>query len=308
MELRDVWAIDTLARAFYAAPELLPPMFESWEVKEMAKGTFGGVARRLGIKPGEEWKVLGSLGKPNVAEVVKEMDEIGIQYMFMGIDKAWSRHDHKYWGYFPLETIKRLVDESGGRIVGGASYDPFRIREDLEEIEKAVKEYGFKYVFAHPISFGVRPDDKKMYPLYVKCMELGIPCCIQVGHSAEPLPSEPGHPMYADEVAMDLPDLKLILSHTGFPWIHEWISMIWRHSNVYGNIAAYYPLDLDPAIINFMNGRGQEKIMWASNGFGLTRCKKEFLELPLKDTVKTKILRDNAIRVFDLDGGPKKNG
>lgn len=301
MEIRDVWAIDTMSRVFYAAPELLPPIFEHWELQEMVQGTFGGIARRLGIKPGEEWKVLASLGKSSVAEVVEEMEEIGVQYMFIDEGKAWSRHDHEYWAYFPMDTIKRLIDESGGRFIGGASYNPFRIKEELENIEKAVKEYGFKYVWAHPITYGLRPDDKKMYPLYVKCMELGIPCCIQVGHSAEPLPSEPGHPMYADEVAMDLPDLKLVLTHTGFPWIQEWISMIWRHRNVYGNIGAYFPSDLDPSIVKFMNGRGQNKIMWATNGFGLTRCKKEFLELPLKDKVKSKILRDNALKVFNLE-------
>ena len=301
MEINDIMAIDTMSRVFYCEPELAKPVFEHWEVQQMVKGTFAGVAKRLGIGPGEEWKVLGMMGPGSVSEVVKEMDEVGVQYMFIDEGKCWSRHDHAYWAYFPMETIKKLIDESGGRLVGGASYNPFRIKEELEEIERAVKEYGFKYVWAHPITYGLRPDDKKMYPLYVKCMELGIPCCIQVGHSAEPLPSEPGHPMYADEVAMDLPDLKLVLTHTGYPWTQEWISMIWRHNNVYGNIGAYYPSDLDSTIIKFMNGRGQNKIMWATNGFGLTRCKKEFLELPLKDKVKKKALRDNALKVFNLE-------
>jgi len=301
MELTDIVAIDTMSRPFYCEPELAKPLFKYWEVQQMVSGSFAGVAKRLKIKPGEEWKVLGKLGPGSVPGVVKEMDEIGVQYMFIDQGKAWSRRHHEYWGYYSLDTLRRLIDESGGRLIGGASYNPFRIKEELEEIEKAVKEYGFKYIWAHPITYGLRPDDKKMYPLYIKCMELDIPCCLQVGHSAEPLPSEPGHPMYADEVAMDLPDLKLVLTHTGFPWIQEWISMIWRHNNVYGNIGAYYPSDLDPAIVKFMNGRGQNKIMWATNGFGLTRCKKEFLDLPLKDKVKVKVLRDNAVKLFNLE-------
>jgi len=301
MELKDVLAIDTMSRAFYCNLELAKPMFECWEVQEMVKGTFSGVAKRMGIKPGEEWKVLGKIGPGSVEGVVKEMEEVGVQYMFIDEGKCWSRRDHCYWAYFPMDTLQKMIDESCGMLIGGASYNPFRIKEELEEIEKAVKEYGFKYVWAHPISYGLRPDDKKMYPLYVKCIELDIPCCIQVGHSAEPLPSEPGHPMYADEVAMDLPELKLVLTHTGFPWIHEWISMIWRHRNVYGNIGAYMPSFLDPAIVNFMNTRGQDKVMWATNGMGLTKSKKQFLELPLKDEVKKKVLRDNALSVFNLE-------
>jgi predicted TIM-barrel fold metal-dependent hydrolase len=301
MELCDVHAIDTLSRAFYCEPEVAKPMFKFWELQQMTKGTFGGVAKRLGLKPGEEWKVLGTMGPGSVQGVVKEMDEVGVQYMFIDSSKAWSRRDHGLWSDWSIDLIKRLVDESGGKFIGGASYNPFRIKESLEEIDRALELYGCKYIWAHPISFGLRPDDKKMYPLYTKCMELGMPVSFQVGHSAEALPSEPGHPMNADEVAMDFPDLTIILTHTGFPWIHEWISMVWRHHNVFGSIGAYYPSDLDPAIVDFMNGRGQNKVMWATNGFGLTRCKKEFLELPLKDEVKKKILRDNAVRVFKLE-------
>ncbi len=301
MELKDVMAIDTMCRAFYADPEIAKPMFEISEVKQMVKGTFAGVAKRLGLKPGEEWKVLGMMGPGSVEGVVKEMDDIGVQYIFMECAKNWSRRDHTFWVNWSVETIKNFVDKSKGRIVGGASWNPFRIKESLEEIDQAYKAYGCKFVFAHPISYGIRPDDKKMYPLYSKCLDMGIPVSFQVGHSAEALPSEPGHPMYADEIAMDFPDLTIVLTHTGFPWIPEWISMLWRHNNVYGNIGAYYPSDLHPDIIKFMAGRGQDKVMWATNGFGLTRCKKEFLELPLKDEIKKKVLRDNALRVYKLE-------
>lgn len=301
MESKDIMAIDTMCRAFYCEPELAKPMFEIYEVKQMVQGTFAGVAKRLGLKPGEEWKVLGMMGPGSVEGVVKEMDEVGVQYIFLECAKCWSRHDHTNWVNWSVETIKGMVDKAKGRIIGGGSYDPFRIKESLDEIDAANEAYGCKYVFAHPISYGIRPDDKKMYPLYTKCLQLGIPVEFQVGHSAEALPSEPGHPMYADEVAMDFPGLKIVLTHTGFPWIPEWISMLWRHNNVYGNIGAYYPSDLHPDIIQFMNGRGQNKIMWATNGFGLTRCKKEFLELPLKDEVKRKILRENALKVYNLE-------
>jgi predicted TIM-barrel fold metal-dependent hydrolase len=123
---------------------------------------------------------------------------------------------------------------------------------------------------------------------------------MQVGHSAEPLPSEPGRPMYADEVALDFPDLTLILTHTGWPWINEWMSVVWKHPNVYGNIGAYFPKALDPSLVQFMDGRGRDKVLWATNGFGLTRCKTEFLELPIKDENKKKILRENALKVFKL--------
>ena len=86
--------------------------------------------------------------------------------------------------------------------------------------------------------------------------------------------------MYADEVAMDFPNLVMVLTHTGYPYIEEWISMIWRHPNVYGNIGAYYPSSLHPPTVEFMNGPiGRAKVFWATNGFGFTRCKDEFVEM-----------------------------
>ena len=132
------------------------------------------------------------------------------------------------------------------------------------------------------------------------CVELSIPCCMQVGHCAKPIPSHVGHPMYAGDVAFDFPELTVVLTHTGWPWVEEWISVIWRHPNVYGNIGAYYPRDLSHPIVQFMNGRGRNKILWATNGLGLTRCKREFLELPVREEARKAIFWDNAIKVFRL--------
>ena len=101
-------------------------------------------------------------------------------------------------------------------------------------------------------------------------------------------------------VAVEFPALTIVLTHTGYPWVHEWISMCWKHPNVYGCINGCYPKDLDPAIIKFMDTRGRDKVMWGTNSWGLKRCKEEFLELDLREECKKKIPRENAIRVFKL--------
>lgn len=301
MELKEIQAIDTMSRPFYCLPEeKIKELFEVYEFRVMARSTFGGVLKKIGAGPGEEYKVLSAMSKGSVEEMIKEMDEIGVEKVCMDQMTAWSYREKRIWGHYSLETMAEIIEKSKGRVIGGVGYNPFRIKESLEEIETAVKDYGFKYVWAHPITFGLAPNDKHMYPLYVKCIELGIPCCYQSGQSAEPLPSEPGHPMYADEVALDFPELTLVLTHTGWPWINEWISMVWKHPNVYGNIGAYFPSALDPALVRFMDGAGRDKVLWATNGFGATRCKKEFLELPIRDEAKRKILRENAIKVFKL--------
>lgn len=301
--MEEIKAIDAMCRPgyFVNAEKQAKESIKLYEFQVMARTTFGGVMKRMGLKPGEEWKVLTAMSVGSVAAAIKEMDEIGVEYALIDQLVAWSQHDFKEWGRFSLEEMAKISQESKGRVKCGAGYNPFQIEESLANLEKAVKEYGFIYVWAHPISFGLRPDDRRMYPLYAKCGELKIPCAMQVGHSAEPLTSECGHPMYADIVALEFPKTTFVLTHTGWPWIDEWMSMVWKHENVYGNIGAYFPASLDKSLVEFFDGpRGQDKVMWATNGFGMTRSKKEFLELPIKDKTKVKVLRENALKVFKL--------
>jgi len=107
--------------------------------------------------------------------------------------------------------------------------------------------------------------------------------------------------MYADEVAIDFPDPELILTHTGWPWVTEWVSMLWRHPNVYGNIGAYYPGFMPDEQVEFIDsGRIREKVLWATNGLDIGRHKSEFLDLDIREETKRRVLRENAVELFDL--------
>jgi predicted TIM-barrel fold metal-dependent hydrolase len=215
----------------------------------------------------------------------------------------WSYyHHHEFIMDYPVEPIAEAVTASGGRIIGTASYNPFRITESLAEVDHAVRELGFGYVWFHPLSYGLAPNDRRFYPLYAKCMELGIPVGFQVGHSAEVLPSDCGRPMLADDVAIEFPELRINLSHTGWPWVDEWCSMLWRHPNVYGDISAYYPHSLDDRLLDFMDSsRGRHKVLFGTNGLGLERCKAEFVDLDIGEDTKHAVLHDNAVRFFGLE-------
>jgi len=308
IDLKELKAIDGSIGPGYCTPsdpEKAKAAFEIYEMRVMAYTTFGGVFKKMGLKPGEEWKVLGGGGKSSVEEMLAEMDEVGVERLVMNPMKFWSQREHKLFHQVGTEDVYEVVKKANGRVIGGASYNPFRIKESLEDIDRAVKEYGFKYVWSHPISFGMRFDDRRMYPLYAKCSELGITVGMQTGHSAEVLTSEPGHPMAADNVAIEFPDLTMILTHTGYPWIEEWCSMLWRHPNVYGMLNAYFPSGLQPETIRFVDSpRGREKVLWGSHGFGITRWVNEFLQLPISDKTKKKVLRDNAMKAFKLEELP----
>lgn len=234
--------------------------------------------------------------------MVKTMDELGYDKICMCATRMWSQRSHDFVWNFSVDDVQKIVEQSNGRVIGAAGYNPFDIEGSLKEIDKAVKEYGFKFAYLHSLSFGMQPNDRRIYPLYAKCNELEIPVSLQVGHSAEPMPSMVGNPMYMDEVALHFPNLKINLSHTGWPWFREWCDLLWKHPNVYGDISAYMPKSLEPYQIEFMfSGRGKRKVMWGTNGMGLARGKKELMGMDAKDDVKMKILRENAVRFLGLD-------
>ena len=238
-----------------------------------------------------------------VADLVTAMDKIGYDKICMCAVKMWSLRSQYFVWNFSVDQVQEIVEKSNGRVIGAAGYNPSDIEGSLKEIERAVKDYDFKFVYFHNMSFGLSPNDKKFYPLYAKCNELNIPVSVQVGHSAEPMPSMLGNPMLMDEVAITFPNLRINLSHTGWPWFREWCDLVWKHQNVYGDISAYMPKALEPYQIKFMfSGRGKNKVMWGSNGIGLARGRKELLEMDAKDDVKEKILRTNALRFLGLEG------
>ncbi|MFQ5668175.1 MAG: amidohydrolase family protein [Candidatus Binatia bacterium] len=309
--MNAIRAIDIMNHPPEARRDLGQNPFQYEEFKIMMRTTFKSVFRPQqgrsedGSDHGRTRGARGPrvlMGHGSVAELTADMDRLGYESVVICATKMWSYHYHHTLILdYAVDDVGQLVAESRGRIIGAASYNPFRIEESLRDIERGVRQYGFKYVWFHPLSFGLAPNDRRCYPLYAKCNELDIAVGMQVGHSAEVLPSDVGRPMLADEVAIDFPTLRMNLSHTGWPWIDEWCSMLWRHPNVYGDISAYFPHSLDERQVRFMDSsRGREKVLFGTNGLGLETCLTQFLALPVREETKRRVLRDNAIEFLKL--------
>ena len=299
--------IDIMNYAPLVAPGLSGTEYQFDEFQTMVRTTLRPLLRNgiVTTQWGREVDVAHPPTEPdptlNIDGALAELDRTGCDAAVLACVKMWSyRSHHRLIMDMPEEVVAEAVQKGGGRFIGGAGYNPFRIDDSLRRIETFVRDHGFRYVYFHPMTFGLAPNDRRCYPLYAKCAELRIPVGLQVGHSAEPLPSNVGHPMLVDDVAIDFPDLKINLSHTGWPWTGEFISMLWRHPNVYGDISAYFPKSLDPELVRAMDRQIRHKVMIGSNGLDLRRCVEELNELPLRDASKERILRQNAIEFLGL--------
>ncbi|UTI65333.1 amidohydrolase family protein [Paraconexibacter antarcticus] len=299
--------IDVMNYAPFVAPGLSGTEYQYDEFQTMVRTTLRPLLRDGKVTT--QWGRVVDVANPptepdpelHIDEAVAQLDASGCDAVVLACLKMYSYRSHQQLIMdMPEEVVAQAVAAAPDRFIGGAGYNPWRIDESLRRIETFVREHGFRYVYFHPITFGMAPNDRRCYPLYAKCSELGIPVGLQVGHSAEPLPSDVGRPMLVDEVAIDFPDLRINLSHTGWPWTGEFISMLWRHPNVYGDISAYFPKTLDAELVRAMDRQLRHKIMLGTNGFPLDRCLAELDELPLREESKRRIRGENAAEFFGL--------
>jgi len=111
--------------------------------------------------------------------------------------------------------------------------------------------------------------------------------------------------MCLDRVACDFPSLKLVGAHTGWPWVDELLSVCYKWENVWFGVDAWLPKYLSPQIIQFVNSRlGRDRCLWGTNGLPWKESLRQIDELGLKEDVKRKLLRDNAVELFQLAPKP----
>lgn len=237
----------------------------------------------------------------SIEAMLTKMDEAGVGKVFITQCKMWSYWNKWMYMDTTLEEVAQYTKRYPDRFVGLAGYNPFRIKQSLEELERAVRNYGFKGVYIHIYGFDIPLHDRKMYPLYAKCVELDIPVSMQVGHVLEAMPSEHARPIYLDWIASDFPTLKIVGAHTGWPWVEELISVCYKWDNVYFGIDAWMPKYLKPEIIQFINSRmGQDRCLWGTNGLPWKESLDQVEALGLREETKRKLLRDNAVELFGV--------
>ena len=241
-----------------------------------------------------------------IPDYIKKMDQAGIERSLLIAVRAGDIRVPESFE-IPYERVYDVCSQNPDRFSGLAGVDPFRGMEGLNDLETAVKEYGFVGAHLYPHWCELPPNHRKYYPYYAKCCELGIPIMMQVGHNLiysknRRLPSV-GKPIYLDQVAIDFPELKLIGIHIGIPWTEEMISMCWKHENVYTAGDAYAPKYWPEAFIHYANSYGKHKVMFGTDWpvIDPIRAVDEFNNLNFKDSSKELVLRENAIRVINLD-------
>jgi predicted TIM-barrel fold metal-dependent hydrolase len=210
----------------------------------------------------------------------------------------------------PNDEIAEAAAANSDMMIAFASIDPHKgmmgVREARELIESgAVK--GFKF---HPTCQGFYPNDKMAYKLYEVIAEYKLPAIFHTGHSGigTGLPGGGGlrlkysQPIHIDDVAVDFPDMTIILAHPSWPWTDEALSMALHKENVYIDLSGWMPKYFPPQIVQYANGQLRHKMLFGSD-FPLIqpdRWIKQFADAGFKPEIHDLILKQNAVKALRL--------
>jgi hypothetical protein len=236
-------------------------------------------------------------GEITPQQLIGHMDEAGVDKILLS---AW-------WGptgeLISNDSVAELVQAFPERVVGIASADLSRPLEATRTLRRYVQEYGFKGLRVVPWLWNLPPDDRRYYPLHAACCEVGVPLLTQIGYTGPLCPSEPGRPIpYLENVLLDFPELVVVGGHVGFPWFDEVVALCGKFPGLHVDTSAYVAHRYPASLIEFMKGRGRERVMFGTNYPMLTprRCLAGLDELGLDDDTRALFLCGNARRVFGV--------
>jgi hypothetical protein len=200
------------------------------------------------------------------------------------------------------DEVASFVAQAPDRLLGVGSVDIAKPMVAVKEVRRCIEELRFKAIRILPWLWEVPPTDRRFYPVYAACCDLGVPFCTQIGHTGPLMPSEVGRPIYLDQVAIDFPELVIVGGHIGYPWTDEAIAVVTKHENVYIDTSAYAAKRYPPALVDFLRGHGRRKVLFGTNYPMIMPAKAlEGLDaLSLDDDVRELFLSGNARRVFKV--------
>ena len=227
------------------------------------------------------------------------MDQAGIDYAVILAELAPITT-----GIADNEYVAEFCSKSP-RLIPFASINPYTVSRPDRELERLVKDNGFQGLKLYPTYQLYYPNDAMIYPLYAKAQELHIPVSLHIGSSVfVGSRLKYGDPIYVDDVAVDFPDLNLLMCHSGRPfWYDNAFGIARLHKNVYMEISGLPPhklLDYFPELETIAH-----KVIYGSDWPGIPTIKENIQTLKglkLSEDAKQKILGKNAARLLNVNG------
>lgn len=241
-------------------------------------------------------------GSRSADELIEKMDAAGVNVAV--IQAEWASGDFRALN----DGALAMAERHPSRLIPFITVNPGEYVDMVEVVKEGV-DRGARGVNLQPFSYRLHAHDKRFYPLYSKCQELGLPVTVHTSiNFSNDRSIDFGRPLYLCEVACDFPDLTLIANHGGWPWVTEMVAVAWKHPNVYVEIGAVSPKYIgtpgtgwEPLLLYGNRSLLEDRVLFATDSMlPFDRVISELRDLPLKPQTRDKWLGLNAARLLGL--------
>ncbi|HVO47191.1 MAG TPA: amidohydrolase family protein [Steroidobacteraceae bacterium] len=251
-------------------------------------------------------KYFKSAAPPTIPEVAQYYRERKIAAVIFPVD---CEAEMGTWR-IANEEVAEMAAEHADVLIPFASIDPAKGKMGAREARRLIADYGVRGFKFHPSMQGFYPNDRKAYVLYEAIAEAGLPALFHTGQTGAGAGARSGlgvrlkysNPMFLDDVAVDFPDMPIIMAHPSFPWQDEALAVATHKPNVYIDLSGWSPKYFPPNLVHYSNTLLKDRILFGSDYPVITpdRWLADFAQLSIRPEVRPKILRDNAIRLLKL--------
>jgi uncharacterized protein len=208
------------------------------------------------------------------------------------------------------EEIAERARANADVIIPFASIDPARGRDGVRAAQRLIDEYGVRGFKFHPSAQGFFPNDRDAYPLYEVIESAGLPALFHTGQTGAGAGRRGGggirlgysNPIFLDDVAVDFPDMPIIMAHPSFPWQEEALAVATHKPQVYIDLSGWSPKYFQPILVQYANTLLKHKMLFGTDFPMLTpeRWRSDLEKSGIRDAVKPGIYKDNAARLLGL--------
>jgi predicted TIM-barrel fold metal-dependent hydrolase len=244
--------------------------------------------------------------RPKMPEIVEIYREQQIAFCLFTVDCESGIGARRVSNY----EIADFAAQHSDICIPFASIDPHKGKLGAREARDLIENHGVRGFKFHHILQDIAPSARVGYPIYEVIAEHKLPAIFHTGHSGigtgmrggGGIHLKYGQPILVDDVAVDFPDMKLILAHPSWPWVDESLSMALHKENVFIDLSGWSPKYFQPQVIQYANTQLRHKMLFGSD-FPLIHPGK-WLEAArqagFREDVLPGIMKDNAARLLGL--------
>jgi predicted TIM-barrel fold metal-dependent hydrolase len=209
------------------------------------------------------------------------------------------------------EEIGELAAEHPDVIIPFASVHPLRGKAGARIARRLIEQYGFRGFKFHPSVQEFYPNDPVAFPIYEVLAEYGLPALFHTGQNGVGSGTPGGggirlkysNPMFLDDVAVDFPQMPIIMAHPSFPWQDEALAIAVHKAQVYIDLSGWSPKYFPPQLVQYANTLLRKKVLFGTDFplFTPERWIADLEKTEIRDSVKPDLMLHNAARLFGVE-------